>query len=1008
MAKSPGTAERNPARTLGREARITAITLLKCFYDEDIFARLVKEMYDADPLVSEAAIQASASLGNEVAVPHLYRIIEHGQRSQRLAAVKALAAIHAPSSTGMLVKYFNHFPETDLRTEILAAINLIAPTSQQVTELDRAVLIDPRQSEEAKRVAAEALVEGERDELLKDLLPRASPLVLEAVFAKMLQGAAGEPPEVNLERLAPGPLGAWLCLLAVRGKAPQQNWILEQLQRAPRRTLHTFLSRLAGFQGRLRYPTRIFRLLMVLPYVDPDVEGVLGDFLRRIVAEVKTTSPHLLSEFAVITSAHLDTVFSKARKNFLSLRGIARRDELMAMVLGGLVERFATPAILSDLQTFFRDESGSHASPVAKLRPLVGAGTREEQNRFEACLPLFAMTERKDRLTVSAALARVDLARPANLRRLNRLVRIAGVLEIKTASHRIQEILEFARAERVPFLEESAIGTLCQLLTRSIIEQSRDIFKQPERAPSSLLGYVRGARWIPPRIMIGPLIHLVLQPRTAPAARALAVESLQAMDLREVAHGLPPLLKALDLAEIPEPLRLAIADLLGRAGDGALAHQALDLSSARSAVTRRAAVRVLRGLATRDVGAAGEVLTNRMYLLLDDPEPPVRMEALLTLIALDDDYATQVVTDHSASGDAGFIAELLHSIGRPLTREGFALVRSLLRMDSAPVQAELRGLASELCQGTFAEETRQVLLEALAGTQVQAPAPAAAEPEAPTGAQSTLAHAKLEFKLRRENTQVLTVFFCDIVGYTEKTAAMDTSALLGLIRTFEGLLGSAITANRGLVVKKYGDGILAVFRHPVNAVISAMTVQQKIRQHNEMHVAAEKFLVRIGLNTGPVLRKDNDVFGEVVNVASRMQSAAQPGEIMLTGSTFGEVRDFVRCTELGRIQVKGIRDPITAYSPEEVLVDLAELAGGAPGADRGQGRSSTLERLRESMFVPEFRPPASASGRAGVAELAQVFAEIVQAVEDIARDYQQEYEFKRWMQERWDEITRRL
>ena len=118
---TPTPSEKKSTRVLGREGTITALSLLKNFYDEEIFTRLVKDFYAADIAVSEAAIRASGSLGNEIAVPHLYQIIERGKKSQRIEAVHALTAIRAPSSTGMLIKYFNHFPEDELRAAILGA-----------------------------------------------------------------------------------------------------------------------------------------------------------------------------------------------------------------------------------------------------------------------------------------------------------------------------------------------------------------------------------------------------------------------------------------------------------------------------------------------------------------------------------------------------------------------------------------------------------------------------------------------------------------------------------------------------------------------------------------------------------------------------------------------------------------------------------------------------------------------------------------------------------------------
>jgi len=1001
---------------------VTAVTLLKSFYDEEIFKLLVRPIYDADLAVSEAAIRASGSPGNEVAVPRLYEIIERGKKSQRLAALEALAAIRAPSSVGMLIKYFNQFGgEDDVRTAILAALNTIAPTHVQVQELDQAVLVDARQGEAARRIAVEAIVEAGRTAVLLDALPRIPPAVQEAAFARMLRRGQ-DLPDLTRHELGPGPLGAYLCLYTLRaesreqdskgprGPAPtlpyQPNWVLERLQQGQRQTVRSFLVGLSDFQGRLRFPSRVLKQMLAIPFVDIETEGLVGDLLRRIIEQVKKESPQLLTEFSESTANRLEKVFSRISQTYLTVRGITRKDELLMAVLASLLERHANPVLLSETLAYFREETPNR-TVVDRLRVLLGGAPREDRNRFEACLPLFQLRERKDRLAMANILTRVDLDRPFALRRLNRLIRAAGMLEIRTSSHKVQEILDFARAERVSFLEETAIVTLCQLLSRTAIEQSRECFRDPTRGAVSLNGYVRGARFMPARILIGPLVHLLLAPNVPPATRTLAAESLERMDLSAVSKSLPPLLKVFEAEVVDAAVRLRIASVLARAGDAGLAHLALDLTASLSAVARRAAVRVVRGLCARGAGITADTLTDRLYRLLEDADPAVRLEALLALLAIGDDYAPQVVADEARAGKHEFVAELLGSLPRPLTRETFALVRSLLPVESAPVQAAIRALGTELCQGAFAEETRQALVRSLVlpvgSMALAAPAAVPATPAA-----GAAPRAKLEFKLRREHVQVLTVFFIDIAGFTEKFSSMtdeDRLSQLKLVNAFEGNVVPTISANRGTVVKKMGDAILAIFKHPVNAVVAAMTVQQKIQQYSSMRLEQEKIQVRIGLNTGEVTWKDNDVFGNTVNRASRMQTTAQRDGIQLTEDTWKQVREYVRCTRMGTINAKGIGD-VTAYQPEEILVDL-EKVRAAGGAERAPVQAGALERLRESMFVPEFRVPEDKGDRAGVEVLRELFAEIARSVGDLL-SAAQEYDFKKFLQERWDDLMRRL
>lgn len=1005
---------------LSREGKITALRLLKNFYDDEIFTLLVKEFYNnSDMGVSEAAISASGSLGNEIAIPHLYQIIEREQKTKRITAIQALAGIRAPSSVGMLIKYFNHFPEEEVRSEVLRAINIIAPSGLQVLELNQAVYLDAKQAETVRQVASESLVETEKFALLKETLPKAPAGIQQAALMKMLQSGSQEVFNLDERALSPAALGTYLCLHTLKAKNPQANQVLETLQKSSRQTVHSFLSCLSQFQGRLRFPTRVFRLLLIGPYIDAETEALIGDFLKKVVVEVKDASPHLLSEFSVVASAHLDNVFAKVRKNYISLKGITNREVLLATVFSTLLEKYATPPLLADLIAYFKDDKlTARTPPLAQVRSLLSSAPKEDLNRFEACIPLFAYTEKKDKLLVLSQLSKVDLNRSFYLRRLNRLIRVAGALEIRSASKRIQEILDFARAERIHFLEETSVVTLCQLLTRSIIEQSREYFREPGKNIRSLNGYIRGARFIPPRIMIGPLTQVLMVPSLNPQSRALVVETLESMEeAREKKTGLveskkllSPLLKVMDMKEVDDALKLRVGDILCRNIDPSIGHQATDLTSHALPAGRKAGIRLLKAISTQSEGAISDVVTSRLYRLLEDADKGVRVESLLALLAIGDDYAAQVLKDFVQAGDEQVVADVLAAISPPISRETFAVVLAAIRLDSLAVQEGLRKLLPELSQGGFAEEIRQHLVAALSvvpGGQSQTES-AAAMPIAPL--ESTLGQDKVEFKFKREHTQVFTVFFIDIAGYTEKSTMVDMSILLKIIKAFEEIVTSTITEKRGSIVKKMGDGILAVFKQPLNAAVAALEVQRKIRDYSAVRVEQEKFQARIGLNTGPVIRRDNDVFGEHVNVASRMQGVAGKGEVVLTQATFDEVHDYVRCTNGGKVDVKGI-GPTMIYYAKEITVDLSAIAGTK--GEKGEGgalRDASLEKLQESMFVPSFRAPPGKGGQNAelISQLEAVFSDMSRKIEDVARDYHDEYEVKKFLQDKWNALIEGL
>jgi hypothetical protein len=202
--------------------------------------------------------------------------------------------------------------------------------------------------------------------------------------------------------------------------------------------------------------------------------------------------------------------------------------------------------------------------------------------------------------------------------------------------------------------------------------------------------------------------------------------------------------------------------------------------------------------------------------------------------------------------------------------------------------------------------------------------------------------------------------------------------------------------------------MLSVFKHPLNAVIAALDIQKNITAHNQYKVAEDKFNVRIGINTGVVIRKQNDIFGDVVNIASRLETAANPGDILISYSTYNEIKDYVRCTELGKINVKGKQEPITAYLAEALKVNYEHLLNGkatvTPEVAESKGGDALLS-LQQSLFSPNFAIPGELRfGRALLEDVGKHFADISNAVEEIAWDYQEEYEFKTYLQSKWQEI----
>jgi TolB-like protein/Tfp pilus assembly protein PilF len=139
------------------------------------------------------------------------------------------------------------------------------------------------------------------------------------------------------------------------------------------------------------------------------------------------------------------------------------------------------------------------------------------------------------------------------------------------------------------------------------------------------------------------------------------------------------------------------------------------------------------------------------------------------------------------------------------------------------------------------------------------------------------------------------------------------------------LLDPKIAEYGGRIVKTTGDGILVEFPSAVDAVQHAVDVQQEMARRNADIAENQRMDIRMGINVGDVIVEDDDLFGDGVNVAARLEGLAEPGGICISGNAYEQVRDKLpaRFEDLGEQQVKNIDRPIRVY---RVLLNVDEPA----------------------------------------------------------------------------------
>ena len=145
------------------------------------------------------------------------------------------------------------------------------------------------------------------------------------------------------------------------------------------------------------------------------------------------------------------------------------------------------------------------------------------------------------------------------------------------------------------------------------------------------------------------------------------------------------------------------------------------------------------------------------------------------------------------------------------------------------------------------------------------------------------------------------ILAADVVGYSRLMGADEVGTLRALRAHRSEVIDPTIASRRGRIVKTTGDGLLAEFPSAVEAVACAITIQRGLASRN-VSIAEEKRLTfRIGINIGDIIIEANDIFGDGVNVAARLESLCEPGGVCISRAVRDQVRDklLVALDDLG-------------------------------------------------------------------------------------------------------------
>jgi adenylate cyclase len=233
----------------------------------------------------------------------------------------------------------------------------------------------------------------------------------------------------------------------------------------------------------------------------------------------------------------------------------------------------------------------------------------------------------------------------------------------------------------------------------------------------------------------------------------------------------------------------------------------------------------------------------------------------------------------------------------------------------------------------------------------------------------------------RQQRRLATILAADVFGYSRLTAENEEDALRTL-KAHRGVIDRLISRHEGRIFNTAGDSVLAEFGSAVEAVRCAITIQEELRVRNAQIDENRRMDFRIGINVGDVLVDGDNLYGDGVNIAARLESIATPGGICISGSVFTLVKNKLSYgfEDIGLQTVKNIPEPVPTFrltpgssAPHEPAAArsarrwaLPIAAVVAAVAIVGTGIFYSAERGRERIARPIDAPPPVSAPLASV------------------------------------------
>lgn len=192
------------------------------------------------------------------------------------------------------------------------------------------------------------------------------------------------------------------------------------------------------------------------------------------------------------------------------------------------------------------------------------------------------------------------------------------------------------------------------------------------------------------------------------------------------------------------------------------------------------------------------------------------------------------------------------------------------------------------------------------------------------------------------------IMFTDVRDFSKKMSENEIAAM-ELLKVHDGLVRDVVLKFGGAIIKSLGDSFMVDFSSAVNAVRCAIEAQEQFWNYNQGKSEFDKIQIRVGIHLGDVITVGNDIYGDGVNIAARIESITEPTRICVSADIYNQVKNKmpIRAFSIGSIELKNIAEPVEVF---ELLIDsISEFSEPSETAKlvQSRGRAELLSSQEE-------------------------------------------------------------